>query len=204
MLSGCSIVKRDPMERQPKSSAGRERILEATIALLLEAGMHATQTRAVTERAGVGTGLLNHYFRWPELRAQAWATIFDGIARDFRRDREAPERALDRFFAESFADDARPLWRLWIEAENLAAGDPGLASALAVARAALRRALTDLLAAGCASGVWAVADPAATALRLEAMRDGLAGMILSGDREVDPALAEAHLRTAFENERLAR
>lgn len=163
--------------------------------------MHGTQTRAVTERAGVGTGLLNHYFRWPELRATAWSAIFDGIARTFRRDGEAPEQALDRFFSETFVDAARPIWRLWIEAENLAPGDPALATALAAARTALRRGLTDLLEAGRACGTWTIDDPAATALRLEAMRDGLAGMILSGDPDVDAPRAERHLRTAFDMER---
>lgn len=157
------------------------------------------------ERAlsGISQRMLNHYFRWPELRATAWSVIFDDIARDFRRDGEAPEQALDRFFAETFADEARPIWRLWIEAENLAAGDPGLAAALAVARTALRRGMTELLSTGCASGAWSIGDPAATALRLEAMRDGLAGMILSGDSEVDATLAEHHLRTVFDMERLA-
>lgn len=192
------------MERQSKSSATRERIIEATVALLLEAGMSGTQTRAVTERAGVGTGLLNHYFRWPELRATAWAAIFDGVARDVRRDGEPPDRALDRFFSETFSDDARPIWRLWIEAENFASADPGLADALAVARAALRRALTDLLAAGRTSGEWELRDPEETALRLEALRDGLAGMILSGDSAMEASKAERHLRKLFDLERIAR
>lgn len=183
-----------------KTSSGRTRILEATIALLLETGMRGTQTRAVTERAGVGTGLLNHYFRWPELRANAFAAIFDAIARDIRRDGEDPARALERFFAESFADEARPIWRLWIEAENLAPGDPALAKVLDAARRTLRRGLTDLLEAGGSTGDWPLAEPAATALRLEALRDGLAAMILSADPDVDPARAERHLRTAFAKE----
>jgi AcrR family transcriptional regulator len=46
----------------------RTQILHATVDLLLENGLAATKTRAVTERSGVGTGLLNHYFRWNDLR----------------------------------------------------------------------------------------------------------------------------------------
>lgn len=162
--------------------------------------MQATQTRAVTERAGVGTGLLNHYFRWPDLRAAAWSAIFEDLARDVLRDGEAPDQALDRVFAETFGAASRPIWRLWIEAENLAADDPAMAVALANARTLLRARLTELLEAGCASGAWALRAPGDTALRLEALRDGLAGMILSGDSAVDPALAERHLRAAFEME----
>ena len=62
-----------------KSPPRRKQLVEATIALVLEAGLRATKTRDVTERAGVGTGLLNHYFRWPELRALAWRKLFEAV-----------------------------------------------------------------------------------------------------------------------------
>jgi AcrR family transcriptional regulator len=200
MLSNCSIVNGHMMEQHAKASAARAKIFEATIALLLEGGIQGTQTRTVTERAGVGTGLLNHYFRWPELRAAAWSSIFEAVARDTRRDGETPEQALDRFFAETFLESAHPIWRLWIEAENLSSSDSYLASALAGARTALRVAMTDLLVAGRLSGAWSVATPSETAIRLEAMRDGLAGMILSSDPEVDAAAAERQLRMLFKLE----
>ena len=66
----------------PPATDRQSRLVEATIELLLEGGLRAVTTRAVTQRAGVGTGLLNHYFRWPELRALAWAQIFEAVARD--------------------------------------------------------------------------------------------------------------------------
>jgi AcrR family transcriptional regulator len=186
------------MPKFPDSAARRrEQIFAATVALLLEHGLHGVQTRSVTERAGVATGLLHHHFAWPELRAAAWAAIFEGTARDIRHDGEVPQEAIERFFANAFAPAARPFWRLWLEAEDLAATDPAMRAALGTAQAALREALVGLLEAGCACGAWRLDAPAATALRLEALRDGLAGMLLSGAPGVEPASAEAHLRRLF-------
>jgi AcrR family transcriptional regulator len=175
----------------------RDRILAATIDVLCEAGLMAAQTRAVTARAGVGTGLLNHYFRWPDLRAAAWRAIFAQAAADMRHPGETPVEALDRFLAESFADAARPLWRLWIEAEGLAVRDPAMAQAVGAARADLRDRLTAILSDGVARGAWHLDAPRATALRLEALRDGLVALLLAGDPDLDPALAETVLRDSF-------
>lgn len=178
----------------------RDRIIEATAALLVEQGLLTVQTRTVTERAGVGTGLLNHYFRWPELRAIAWEAIFSSVAEDMRRDGETPPEAMHRFFTDSFSEDARPFWRLWIEAESLALQDPAMAEAVASIRHQLRDVLTGILAEGVARADWSLEAPRATALRLEAMRDGLAGLLLGADAELDEDKAEAHLRELFRRE----
>lgn len=178
----------------------RDRIIGATVALLVEQGLLAVQTRAVTERAGVGTGLLNHYFRWPDLRANAWATIFTSVADDMRRDGETPPEAMRRFFIESFTAEARPFWRLWIEAESLALQDPAMAEAVTSARVQLRDVLTEILTEGVSRADWTLNAPRATALRLEAMRDGLVGLLLGADSDLGEGKAEAHLRDLFRRE----
>jgi AcrR family transcriptional regulator len=175
----------------------RDRIFAATVELLWTDGLLAAQTRAVTDLAGVGTGLLNHYFRWPDLRAGAWSQIFNEVAQEMRHADESPVDSLERFFAESFSDAARPLWRLWIEAEGLAAQDPVLALALASERMHLRDVLTAILTDGVACSAWTLASPRGMALRLEALRDGLVGLLLAGDVELDASGAEALLRDAF-------
>lgn len=175
----------------------RDRIFQATVDLLLEQGLLAVQTRAVTERAGVGTGLLNHYFRWPDLRAAAWAAIFDEVAQNMRHPEEPAKDALDRFFAEAFADEARPLWRLWIEAEGLAVQDPPLARAVTKARGDLRDGLTAILTENAGQSDGTPADPRRMAVQIEAARDGLAGLLLVNDPEVDAAAAETFLRQTF-------
>lgn len=178
----------------------RDRIFAATVELLLEEGLVVVQTRAVTERAGVGTGLLNHYFRWPELRAAAWSVIFADIAEDMRRAKESPAQSLDRFFKESFSPEAQPIWRLWIEAESLGSQDEWLAKAVETARRRLRDGLTALLVEGLAQQGLSLASPRDAALRLEALRDGLIGLLLARDHEIDSAKAEAHLREALRRE----
>lgn len=178
----------------------REQIFLATQALLLERGAAIVQTRDVTERAGVGTGLLNHYFRWPELRAAAWAAIFEMVAGHLWQKGEPPAQALERFFSSSFAAESRPYWRLWIEAEALAVQDAEIARALAKARSSLRNRMAELLEEGMVEGAWLLQAPRETALRLEALRDGLAGLLLAYDVELDPTIAETQLREAFSYE----
>lgn len=184
-----------------RDKGGRERIIQATVTLLLEMGLLEVQTRAVTERAGVGTGLLNHHFRWPDLRAMAWEAIFDEVVTDLWHPGEDPMMALDRFTAESFDSGARPYWILWIQAEALSAIDKAMEAALARIRTALRQRLTAMLEAGNVAGTWSLPRPDATAIRLEALRDGLVGMLLNGDPEIDAAQASDHLRQAFTLER---
>ncbi|PWE30763.1 TetR/AcrR family transcriptional regulator [Pararhodobacter marinus] len=181
----------------PPATDRQSRLVEATIELLLEGGLRAVTTRAVTQRAGVGTGLLNHYFRWPELRALAWAQIFEAVARDQFAQADDPEAALERYFATAFTPDARRFWHLWLEATELAASDDFMQAAFRKASAQARTGLADLLAAGAAQGVWRLADPQATALRLGALYDGLAGLLLSPAQILDADQAEAHLRKAF-------
>ncbi len=182
--------------KKPRGS-GRERIFRAAVEVLMESGLEAAQTRSVTERAGVGTGLLNHYFRWPVLRAAAWESVFEDAPADIRRADEAPRAAIKRFMAEAFAPEARLYWRLWIDAERLAPHDPPIAEALDRIRTQLRSALTRLLADGAADGDWQLPDPAATALRLDALRDGLAGLILAGDPAMNADKARQHLEALF-------
>jgi AcrR family transcriptional regulator len=179
------------------SATRRGAILRATVDLLLDVGLARARTRDVTERSGVGTGLLNHYFRWSDLRATAWGLIFDDvIPRQFGEGPGAAD-AMDHFFAQNFAPDSEPFWRLWLEANELAAQDPAMSTALAAAQAQLEGSLGDVLRTGCAEGAWTLPDPAATALRLIALHDGLAALLMTGSTRLDPQAAERHMRRAF-------
>lgn len=175
----------------------QERIVHTAIALLLEVGLRATTTRAVTERAGVGTGLLNHYFRWPDLRALAWGHIFEAVAQDQFPPDTHPQTALERYFATAFNPDAHRFWHLWSEGADLAATDAAMKGAVEVARSRLHGGLLNILVAGCGAEVWHLPDPQGTALRLGALYDGLAGLLLSSTGDMTAAQAETHLRKAF-------
>ena len=183
-------------DRTP-SNDRRTQILHATVDLLLENGLAATRTRVVTERSGVGTGLLNHYFRWNDLRAAAWKLIFDEVARDTFAPGMPPDQAMDRYFAGAFVPEAERFWRLWLEATELAKQDEAIARVLAEAQARMDGALCNTLGAGNAAGLWALADPQATAIRLGALYDGLAGLLLSGSGRLTRSAAEQHLRRLF-------
>lgn len=189
---GCRMTA--STEQEPSR---RDKLVEATVAIILEVGLRAAKTRSVTERAGVGTGLLNHYFRWPELRALAWAQLFTAVTQDQFAGSGDPQEDLDRYFSTAFTQEVRRYWQLWIEASDLAASDGPMNAAFRRVSAQSRNRLRDLLRAGCVQGLWDLPAPDATALRLGAMHDGLAGLLLSPVAELDPARAEAHLRKAF-------
>lgn len=177
---------------EPSITGGAALILQAAAEVLHEVGLQAATTRAVTDRAGVGRGLLNHYFRWPELRAMAWEAIFAEV----EGAHDAPDAALEYWLATAFIAEARAYWRLWLEATELAATDPAMAAALGRVQNRLLAGLSDSLARGSLAGHWACLDPEATALRLTALQDGLAGLLLAGTTALTPTQAEAHLRRA--------
>lgn len=87
-----------------------------------------------------------------------------------------------------------------MEAESLGSQDEWLAKAVETARHRLRDGLTALLVEGLAEQGLSLASPRDAALRLEALRDGLIGLLLARDREIDSAKAEAHLREALRRE----
>lgn len=84
---------------------------------------------------------------------------------------------MERYCTTAFMEESRPYWQLRMEACDLAPAET--------------------LRHGVAAGCWTLADPAATAVRLGALHDGLVALLLSGIGGIGPAEAERHLRTAF-------
>ncbi|MFN4101546.1 MAG: TetR/AcrR family transcriptional regulator [Pararhodobacter sp.] len=184
-----------------KGSAARRAILEATAALLAEQGLSATRTRDVTARAGVSTGLLNHYFTWGALRAEALGLALraglDAVLPTAGGTSPDPRGELERLAQSAFDEGSDPLWRLWVEATEAAPTDPAVAQVLAQATGDLVARIADRLDHGAQLGLWRCADPQGAAFRLMALHDGLAGLILSGLPGLTRADATAHLATAL-------
>ena len=172
----------------------RAAILSAAADLIRENGVAAVRTRDVTARAGVGIGLLNHYFKWGELRAlaaaQALWTEIDRIVPDA----PTPDRQLDAFLTRAFGADADPLWRLWIEVTDLAMSDPDMARAAEGCVEGILDELAAILEQGAAKGHWHCPAPRAAALRILAFHDGLVGFGLTGLPKLERAEAAEHLK----------
>jgi AcrR family transcriptional regulator len=183
----------------------REQIVAAAMQIIARDGLAAARTRAVTERCGVGVGLLNHYFRWTDLRAEAWSRMAGEGVDSLFDPSLPPSEAMERFFSSSFETAAIQYWRLWIEAFEIAAHDEKMAAVLDQVEQAMLTKLTDVLNRGLISGTWSLVDPGATALRLLALQDGLVLRLysapdLSGTSHSNGLTlqkAQNHLRAAF-------
>ncbi|MFN4173175.1 MAG: TetR/AcrR family transcriptional regulator [Pseudorhodobacter sp.] len=184
-----------------KGSAARRAILSATAGLLAEQGLSATRTRDVTARAGVSTGLLNHYFTWAALRAEALGLALraglDAVLPATGGTPLDPRGELEALAQGAFDEGSDPLWRLWVEATEAAPTDPAVAAVLAQATHDLVVRIAERLDLGARMGLWRCADPQGAAFRLMALHDGLAGLILSGLPGLTRADATAHLATAL-------
>lgn len=179
----------------------REALIAATAALIAEQGPASVRTRDVTARAGVGVGLLNHYFSWSELRAAGLERVLTdalaGVLEPSDSPDGGPDAAIAAVLTGAFDPVHDPIWQVWIEAEDLARTDAALAGVLAEATGRAQAGLAHLIAAGVAQGLWSCPDPAATALRLLALHEGLLGFLMAGAPALDRAEATAHLAQAF-------
>jgi AcrR family transcriptional regulator len=187
------MEEEDRAERQ----GGAALIRDAAVLVLMSVGLRAATTRMVTDQAGVGRGLLNHYYRWPDLRAAAWEAIFDTATADQFPADQPPEEAFEAYLASAFAPEARPFWQLWSEATDLALTDPTLAAALHRTMNRMLGRMANCLSRGRDLLLWQLADPEETAVRLSALYDGLAGMLLADAPGLTMDKATAHLRHAF-------
>src|SRR5690606_7431551 len=173
------------------------RIRQAAVEVLMEVGVRAATTRMVTERAGVGRGLLNHYFRWSELRAEAWGEIFDQLKEWEAAQSADPRVMMEDYLKTAFEHRNRNYWFLWIDATDLARTDAALAVVTTRVHKRMLEQLASCLSRGTEQGFWQVPDALGTALRLSAMYDGLANMLLTDFTDLSPAQAEQHLRHLF-------
>jgi AcrR family transcriptional regulator len=176
----------------------REELVASAAALIAERGLAAVRTRDVTARAGVGVGLLNHYFTWSDLRAAALDRVL-GAGRDrlLGLGPETPAARRDGLIRAAFDAGNDPLWQVWVEAGDAARADPVLAEVLDRAMVGFVADVAALIAEGVAAGDWTCPDPGGAAMRLLALHDGLLGFLFSGVPPMTREAAEAHLARAF-------
>jgi TetR/AcrR family transcriptional regulator, transcriptional repressor of bet genes len=180
----------------------REDIIVATVHVLLEKGLSSATTRDVTEKLGVGAGLLSHYFSWAALRALAFERIGRGDLERSLIDRESEpaEVVMADLIEGAFRPDADPVWRVWIEALDLATTDRELAEKVGLLTDQWRAALAGLLDRGRQQKHWTCDDPDGASWRILALIDGLVGMTLTREARLSRSEATRHLQVAVTRE----
>jgi AcrR family transcriptional regulator len=189
------------MSRKPAAER-RELIIASAVRVLLAKGLLAATTRDVTGELGVAAGLLTHYFTWTELRSIAFERIVRAdLQHSLGQHREEPASTVMRdLIADAFSHVADPIWRLWLEATEIAPNDAWLTTALGTSTELWRLELADLIKRGCSEGAWSCDDPADASWRLLAVMYGLAGLSLAPGAKLPRTDATRHLGIAVGHE----
>lgn len=173
-----------PRRRGPASTEdgqrSRERILQAAVDLITEAGIDRVRLAELARRAGMSSGQLMYYFTSKEhilLETLAWSDH-----QDLTRTRAALARTagawqrLERFIGRYLpASPADPSWILWVEAWARASHNRQVSQFLEELLQPWRDDLATIVARGVAEGAFAA--PASIddfTLRFSALLDGLA------------------------------
>ncbi|MFE9448181.1 TetR/AcrR family transcriptional regulator [Streptomyces sp. NPDC006739] len=156
----------------------REELLRAAIGQIEERGVAAVRIADVASVLGVSNALVLYHFETKErLVAAAFSyAAEDDLARlrgllDRRTSALRRLRAAVRWYAPTGQAKG---WRLWIEGWAVALREPALRDAARDLDRRWKAAITEVIAEGVAAGEFHCPDPAAAALRLTALLDGLA------------------------------
>ena len=176
----------------------RTQILDSTCRVIIRDGVDGIRSQSVAREAGVSPALPHYYY--PTLEDLVVAAFGRTAQREAEREAgvaasDDPVEALGALLARPFdgaAAEVRERWILRTEFQRRALFDVPVAE-LERARAAadLARIAEAVAAAELAGAVPDRVNPAAMAMRLAALRDGLGGMLLLG--LVDLPVARAHL-----------
>ncbi|MFF7236450.1 TetR/AcrR family transcriptional regulator [Streptomyces collinus] len=180
----------------------REEMLRAAVGQIEERGVAAVRIADVASALGVSNALVLYHFSTKEkLVAAAFAYAAEGDLARLRALLGRRTSALRRLRAAVrwYAPTGQAKgWRLWIEGWAVALREPALREVTRDLDRRWKAAIAAVLAEGVAAGEFACADPAAAALRLTALLDGLAVQLTSypgavprsrAQRWVDEALA---------------
>ncbi len=165
----------------------RPQILAAALELIRERGLWDVRLADVAKRAGISATSVVYYFGTKDAAVRA------GDRRGRRRLlRAAAGRAwpgwsmgVDRI-ARLFVSSSTSDWPLWMDLWVYSRHHPETAVAQRRFHERWRETIADVVRYGCDTGEWRVPDPAAVALRLSALTDGLAVHMVLGDRDHTP------------------
>jgi uncharacterized protein (TIGR02246 family) len=194
-----ATVKKQTVEER------RAEILEVTCQVVIERGFAGTRISDVAKRLEVSSSLIHYHF---DSKEQLLAEAFAHYARNDLAEMEgevaaAPtalaqlDRVIQNYVPEG-SDDVE--WMLWIDGWGEALRNPMMKKISQELDEQTSDLLERVLAGGVASGEFTCASPAATAMRLTALVDGLAVQFAAHDGMMDRSQLIDHVRTvaAFE------
>ncbi|MGW1163506.1 TetR/AcrR family transcriptional regulator [Streptomyces sp. NPDC002513] len=156
----------------------REELLRAAVGQIEARGVAAVRIADVASALGVSNALVLYHFSTKEkLVAEAFAYAAEGDLAHLRKllGRRTPALRRLRTAVRWYAPTGQAKgWRLWIEGWAAALREPALREVARYLDRQWKAAITEVVAEGVAAGELRCPDPAATALRLTALLDGLA------------------------------
>jgi len=116
------------MSRQPRATATRSRLLDATVEALAECGYRGTSTQEVCRRAGVSRGTLLHHFptRIELLVGSLDAILTDRVAAFMEAHRERGPVPPEVLVRQLWAQWQGPVYVAWLELAVAARTEPAL------------------------------------------------------------------------------
>jgi AcrR family transcriptional regulator len=182
----------------------QEELLRAAIEQIEARGVAAVRIADVAAALGVSNALVLYHFSTKEkLVAAAFAYAAEDDLAHLRRLLGRRTSALRRLRAAVrwYAPTGQAKgWRLWIEGWAVALREPALREVTRDLDRQWKAAIADVIAEGVAAGEFECPDPAAAALRLTALLDGLAVQLTSYPGSVPRTRAQTWVDEALARE----
>ncbi|MFI9645428.1 TetR/AcrR family transcriptional regulator [Streptomyces sp. NPDC052040] len=182
----------------------REEMLRAAVGQIEQRGVAAVRIADVASALGVSNALVLYHFSTKErLVAEAFTYAAEGDLGHLRKLLGRRTSALRRLRAAVrwYAPTGQAKgWRLWIEGWAAALREPALREVARGLDREWKNAITEVVAEGVAAGEFHCPDPAATALRLTALLDGLAVQMTAYEGTVSRARAQEWVDEALARE----
>lgn len=186
--------------KKPTVAERRKEILEVTCEVVIDRGFAATRIADVAKRLGISSSLVHYHFDSKEqLLAEAFAHYARKELAELEADIESAPTSveqLDRALVNSVPEGSDDMeWMLWIDGWGEALRNPMMRTISQELDEQSARVLEQVIRLGVERGEFACGDPAAAALRLTAVIDGLAVQFAAHEGVMDREQLIDHVRT---------
>jgi AcrR family transcriptional regulator len=168
--------------RRKLSDARRRQILKAAVQVIAENGLCDTGIKDVADQAGTSPALVIYYFGKKDILLAEALSFAD--EQFYARTAAAVAELVRCSCSVGEAEDDFDEWVLWLDLWARAPRDPDVARDRQALDRRWRTTIADIVREGQAAGEFVPVDAAAFALRLAALIDGLAILVVLKDPEV--------------------